>query len=155
MLVDKFKDITTILGWYFNYGDYQWANLMDMFDDTITAENDGELAEFLPAGIPNKAYFLLLWKDREKAFSDFNRVISETFTGEFLLVERSRLDDRDHNYKYEVHIKKMEKNLDRFQEYISDCDNLHILSWIETEVENELDTNVDGIKVKFKIRHDK
>jgi len=154
MLVNKFKEIAESLGWHFNYGDYSWQNLQDMFDDTGTVDNDGLLVENLPAGLPHNYYFLLLWKDREKEFNDFNEIVAEIFSGEFLLVERSNMDDPDYNFKYETHISRMENMLDDFQGHIQDCDGLQIKGWLETEVVNELDTNVDGIKVKFRIRHE-
>lgn len=140
MLVDKFKEIAEGLGWFFNYGDYHWQNLNDFEDDT-------ELIE-------QSIAFLLLWKDREKHINDFNVVVAETFEGEFIMAVRSRIDDADHNSKYEQRIKQIENKTGAFSDLITDCDSLFIQYWKETEVENALDTNVDGIKVKFRIRHD-
>lgn len=140
MLVNKFKELCEGLDWFFNYGDYDWQNLIDLKDDIGDANQ--------------KVSFLLFWKDRTKAFNSFNVLISETFSGEFVLTERSDLDDKDYNYKYETHIAKMEANLDNYTVLISDCEGWFIESWVETEVSNLLDTNVDGIKVKFRIRHD-
>lgn len=142
MLVNKLREIAEAKGCTFNYGDYDWQNLNDFIDPN----NNGD-DEIAPK------YFLLLWKDRSKAFNDFNVLISETFTGEFILAERSDFGEKDYNYKYENHISKMESELDEFTVQISDCDDLVIESWNETEVSNVLDTNVDGIKVSFKIKH--
>lgn len=140
MLVDKFKEIAEGLGWFFNYGDYHWQNLNDFEDDT-SLENQ-------------KIAFLLLWKDRDKHLNDFNVVTAETFEGEFIMAVRSKFDDKDHNDKYEQRIKKIEEKSALFSNLITDCDSLFIKYWKETEVENALDTNVDGIKVKFRIRHE-
>lgn len=154
MLVKVFKDLCWGLGWFFNYGDYAWQNLNDFADDTICADDDGKLPEPLPTGTEQGVKFLLLWKDREKVFNEFNVVTAHIFEGEFLLVVRSKMDDKDHNEKYEKRIKKMEDKVDSFQSCILDCDDFYIKMWKEVEVENELDTNVDGIKVRFKIRHE-
>lgn len=140
MLVNKFKVLSEGLNWFFNYGDYSWQNLNDFRDD-CDQENQS-------------IAFLLLWKDREKIFNDHNAITAEVFEGEFLLVVRSRMDDRDHNQKYEKRISKVEAKADTFQELISDCDNLFIKYWKETEIENVFDTNVDGLKIRFKIKHE-
>lgn len=140
IMIELFKNIATQLGYSFNYGSEDWQNLLDLQDDTAQA---------------NQAkHFLLLWKDRTKAFNGFNVLTSETFSGEFVLTERSDFGEKDYNYKYETHIAKMEAKLDNYTTLISDCEGWFIESWIETEVSNLLDTNIDGIKVKFRIRHD-
>lgn len=140
MLVNKFKTLCEGLDWFFDYGDYHWQNLNDLKDDTEAANQ--EIA------------FLLLWKDRDKTLNDYNEVTAETFEGEFLLVVRSKMDDPSHLDKYEKRISKVEDKAGTFQALISDCDNLFIKQWKESEVENVLDTNVDGLKVKFRIRHE-
>jgi hypothetical protein len=134
MIVNKLKELAEGAGYLFNYGSEDWQNLLD-FE-------------------PGTKAFLLLWKDHTKAFNGFNALISETFSGEFILCERSDFTEPDYNYKYEEHIAGLEAELDALTVGISDCDGLYIESWTEVEVSNMLDTNMDGLKVKFRIRHE-
>lgn len=135
MLVDKFKEIAKGAGWKFNYGKYHWQNLLDLLnDDTI--------------------HLLLLWQDRDVKYSDFNVATQSIYTGELLLVKRSELNDKDYNFKYEYRIKRLQQQAELISGNISSCDNLYLQCWHETEVENELDTNVDGLKIKFTIRNE-
>lgn len=141
MLVNKFKEYCESLNWVFNYGNYDWQNLIDIVN---------EVSE----GVPPDGYFLLLYKDREKKFNQYNALQSETFTGEFIYAKQSNFTEKDYNYKYNNRIGLMEIALDDFHLLISDCQGLYIESWTETEVSNILDANFDGIKVKFRIRHE-
>jgi hypothetical protein len=141
MLVNKFKEYCESLNWVFNYGNYDWQNLIDIVN---------EVSE----GVPPDGYFLLLYKDREKKFNQYNALQSETFTGEFIYAKQSDFTEKDYNFKYENRISQMETDLDNFHLLISDCIGLYIEAWSEAEVSNILDANFDGIKVKFRIRHE-
>ncbi len=145
MIVNKLKEIAELFDWTFSYGSLEWQNIEDLPDDIDLLETDELQA----------AYFMLLYTERQKIFSDFNILVSEKFSGEFILAERSNFNQETYSQKYEDHILKMKNNLDKFTDKISDCDNLFIENWKEVEVINQLDTNVDGIKVSFTIRHDK
>jgi hypothetical protein len=141
MLVNKFKEYCESLNWVFNYGNYDWQNLIDIVN---------EVSE----GVPPDGYFLLFYKDREKKFNQYNALQSETFTGEFIYAKQSDFTEKDYNFKYENRISQMETDLDNFHLLISDCIGLYIEAWSEAEVSNILDANFDGIKVKFRIRHE-
>lgn len=134
MIVNYFKDIAEAKGFVFNYGSDDWQNLQDL--------------------APGTQAFLLMWKKRVKAFNAYNALASETFSGEFILCERSDFTEKDYNYKYAEHIAGLEAELDDLTLEISDCDGLFIESWEEVEVSNHLDTNVDGLKVTFRIRNE-
>ncbi len=138
MIVERLKNIATLNSWKFNYGDYQWQNLLDLLNDT---ENPQQ-----------QVYLLLLWKDVEKKFNEFNGLISETYEGEFLLVVRSELQDEDYNYKYEERIKELEALSESVTKGITHCEGFTIDYWKQSEVVNQLDTNVDGLKIKFRIK---
>ncbi len=140
MIVEKLKNIATLNSWVFNYGDYQWQNLKDLRNDT---ENPNQ-----------QVYLLLLWKDTEKKFNEFNALVSETYEGEFLLAVRSELQDEDCNYKYEVRIKKLEALAENVTKGITHCEGFTIEYWKQSEVINQLDTNVDGLKIKFGIKRE-
>ncbi len=140
MIVKQFKNIATLNSWEFNYGDYQWQNLKDLPNDTDNQQQ--------------QVYLLLLWKDVEKKFNEFNALVSETYEGEFLLVVRSELDDKDYNYKYEERIKKLEALSDNVSKGITHCEGFAIAYWKQSEVVNQFDTNVDGLKIKFRIKRE-
>jgi len=143
MLVTKLQNICIELDLEFNYGDYNWQNLQDLRDDVNSSQE-----------LEQQKHFLLLWKDRDKGYSDFNVLLSETFTGEFLLVERSDFGEKDYNFKYSNHIAQIESLLNLLAQYFSDCEDWTIIRWKETEVHNQFDTNVDGIKVNFTLKHE-
>jgi len=139
MLVEKFKEICEAIEWQFNYGGGHWQNLQDFPDD---ADLDFE---------ERQKYFLMLWKDREFKLNEYNAISGFSFTGEFVLCVRSRITDIDYNYKYENNIKPLEQEVSRMFEHFTSCDDFTIKRWKEIEVENEYDTNLDGLKIQFTI----
>ena len=141
MIVEKLKEISEANGWHWNYGLGHWQNLGDY-------ETDSELPF-----VDRKKYFLLLWKDAVKKFDEYGTCIETSFDGEFFFGVRSSIDAADYNTKYDIHIKNLEVELEKFLDGISICDEFTIVSWKATEVENEYDTNLDGLKVKFMIDH--
>ncbi len=143
MIVERLRDIATLNSWVFNYGDYQWQNLLDLLNDNSEDEENKQ-----------QVYLLLLWKDIEKKFNEFNALVSETYEGEFLLVVRSELQDEDYNFKYEERIKKLEALSENITQGITHCDGLYFEYWKQSEVVNQLDTNVDGLKIKFRIKRE-
>lgn len=142
MLIEKLKQVSKQLGWEFNYGKGHWQNIQDLPDD-----GDLPFAQ-------RKKYFLLLWKDREKIKGGYGETTGYRFTGEFLLVVRSRMSDEDYNYKYETHIKNLESEANKFDGAINDCDDFVVARWKEIEVENMYDTNMDGLKIQFTVEHE-
>ncbi len=141
MLIEKLKEVAGLIGWEFNYGKGHWQNLQDLPDDSTKLFEE------------RNKYFLLLWKDREKTKNKYGATTGYIYTGEFLLVVRSRQDDEDYNYKYETHIKNLENESDKFESYFYGCDNYVIKRWKEIEVENMYDPNLDGLKIQFTIEY--
>lgn len=142
MIVEEFKAGCLAIGWNFKYGPEHWQNLSDF-------PEDGEL----PFAARQK-HFLLLWKDREDILNSFGETEGYVYDGEFVLSVRSKISDKDYEYKYETHIKNLEDEVDLMKTHFSLCDDWTLQQWRLTEVENQLDTNLDGLKVKFKIKID-
>jgi len=92
---------------------------------------------------------MLLWKDRDFLINSFGAVEGYIFDGEIILAVRSRLSDPDSEYKYETHIKNLELEVEKLFEDFTVCEEWTIKKWKEIEVQNEYDTNMDGLKVRF------
>jgi hypothetical protein len=140
MIVDKLKNIAETLGFGWDYGSESWQNLNDFSNDT-NEENQ-------------QVYFLLLYKDRDLKLNDFNQVEAETFSGDFILAVKSRFNQESYKEKYEDRIKQVEAKTETVLNQISDCEGLYVELWKEVEVSNAFDTNVDGLKISFRIRHE-
>jgi len=138
MLVEKIKEITEVdLGWVFNYGrDYE-QNRGDYPDD-------GDLPFDQRA-----KYVLLLWKDKDFTLNNQSGIQGYSFEGEIVFAVRSRFTDPSYSYKYETHIKNLEGLSEMLFNEFSDCDGWNITRWKESEVENQYDTNMDGLKIRF------
>ena len=139
MLVEKLKEACQDINWNFNYGRGHWQNLNDFPDD-----GDKPFAQ-------RAKYFLLLWKDRDFIINNFGAVEGYTFEAEAVLCVRSKISDEDYNYKYETHLKNLETEVEKLFEEFTSCEEVTIKRWKETEVENEYDTNLDGLKVRFTV----
>jgi len=147
MLVESLKEIVNQfkiqgLKWNFNYGKEYWQNLGDYPDDGLLPFAD------------RQKYLLLLWKDRTFAVNKHGAVTGYTFDGEMVLLVRSKISDPTYDYKYETHIKNLEAETERLFNAIPDCDGWTIKSWKEVEVENEFDTNMDGLKIRFSFEYE-
>lgn len=154
MLVERLKGIvgnfnslipaaTPLLGkWNFNYGKEYWQN-----------KGDYPLDAELPFAERQK-YLLLLWKDRGFAINKHGAVTGYRYDGEMVLLVRSEISDPTYDYKYEIHIKNLEAESEKLFNAFLDCDGWTITTWKEIEVENEFDTNMDGLKIKFKLEYE-
>ena len=139
MLAEKIKEISNTLGWKFNQGSDVWQNLVDFADDSEKPFEEKQI------------YCLLLWNDDETIFNDFSTPTRINFTGEFVLVVRSRMDDVDYNQKYDNHIKNLKKVLQNFYNQFGLCEDFNISRAKESEVVNVYDNNLDGVKVNYSI----
>lgn len=137
MIVERLKEACNEIDWVFNYGKEHWQNLGDY-------EDDGHLPFE-----ERKKYFLLLWKDRDFIVNQFGAVVGYNFEGEALFVVRSKISDPSYDYKYETHIKNLESETEKMFENITICEDWLIKKWKEIEVSNELDTTLDGLRIRF------
>lgn len=151
MLAERIKQIVSDFNqgipedeqlWHYNYGGAHWQNKLDLPKD-----------EELPFAERNK-YLLLLWQDRDKKKNEFGATDGYTFTGELLLLVRSKLSDEDYNYKYETHIKHLYAESDNVEDSINVCEEWMVTRWKEIEVENVYDTNLDGLKIQFTLTYE-
>jgi hypothetical protein len=144
MLVEKIKHIINQfenqgLNWDFNYGKEHWQNLKDFkLDAALPFQN-------------RQKHLLLLWKDRTATLNNYGTEEGSVFDGEMVLLVRSKISEKDYNYKYETHIKNLESETKRLMNQLSTCDGWILKTWKEIEVENEFDTNLDGLKIRFTI----
>lgn len=142
MLVESIKEIVNQFKWTFKYGNDYWQNRGDYPND-----------ELLPFAERQK-YLFLLWKDRGFIINKHGAINGTKYDGEMVLLVRSKISDPTYDYKYETHIKNLEAESERLYNSFSDCDGWTITAWKETEVENEYDTNMDGLKIKFTIEYE-
>jgi len=160
-IVGVFNGYTDTLGWYFTYGNKSNQNLLqsDMINDAI--------------------YFLLDPVTRSDVPSRFGGVAKTEFTGSFMLVVKSDLDNTYDNTntdemfrvsvlgdggvyeenvcnvtkktgKYELNIKPLLNKLELLKNII-ECDNYNIDNWTIIDVIDALDVNMDGLIVTYKI----
>lgn len=137
------SNLTPLKGkWNFNYGKEHWQNLGDYPLDAELPFTD------------RQKYLLLLWKDRTFNLDTNGSVKGYNFDGEMVLLVKSKISDEDYNFKYETHIKNLEALTERLFNTFSDCDGWTIKAWKEIEVENEFDTNMDGLKIRFTVEYE-
>lgn len=156
MLVDKFKEIAEALGLVFNYGSEFWQNLSDYITDSDVEPTiiPGEDGEDPTEEIKIPVYLLLLYKDTIKQKNEYGATVATTFTGEFFLVMRSEFNQETYLSKYEARIKYLEAKANLVDEAFGYCDGWVIQNWKEVEVINQLDTNLDGLRISFTLRYE-
>ena len=138
---DIFKTDTVGFGWKFSYGNTANRNLLrsDLVVDRI--------------------YFLLDPIIRVPTFSEFGGRGNITFTGSFMLVVKSTIDNVYDNQKgqdatdgkYQKNIKPLlEIELLKLEDSIN-CSDYQITGWSIVDAVNALDANMDGIIVTYGI----
>lgn len=149
MLTEKLKEIVTqynapnpdIPIWKFVDGPTEWQNLGDYPED----QNED--------WVVRKKYLLLLWKDREHLIGEYSSVTGYSFTGEMIISVRSKITDPTYSYKYETHIKNLYSESERLMNMASDCGGFEVKRWKDTEVIDQFDTNMDGLKISFTLEY--
>lgn len=130
-MIDKLKEIAENFGMSFNYGREHWQNLIDV-DDTTQC--------------------LLWWVDEQDYFNEFGAVDKTEYTSEFYIVKKSNIYDTDYNEKYETRIKELKDKAKLIQDEFRNCSGFTLKSWKMTEVENQLDANLDGVKISITLQ---
>lgn len=140
-LVSVLETYCDNLGWSFTYGNKANNNLL---------RSDKEC---------DKVYLLLDPITRDKAKSEYGGTGEVSFSGSFLLVVKSTLDNNYHNQKgQDKETGKYKKNIEplliqlELLENVIDCSQYEIESWSIVDAINALDVNMDGIVVTFKIK---
>lgn len=130
------ENICITNNWSFNYARKDFANLYNG-DEQVGDENP---IMFLDPIVITET------------FGDYNEVISTNYTGSFMLVKSSHIDEEDYNTRYQKYIKPV---IDESLKIIKDtirCDGeFSIAVWRSTEVINMLDFNGDGVVINYSI----
>lgn len=135
----KFEDISLQKDYFFDYGPSHWLNLNDFEDDT---DKDW---------VDRKKILLLHWVDDEDILNEYGAVEETEYSGEFTLSVRSRLSDGSYIFKYKEYIRKLRLIVKTVFNSFDGCSGLTVKKWRRTQVVNQYDTNLDGIKVSFTI----
>jgi len=140
-LVGILETHAATLGWSFSYGNKANQNLLRS-NLTLTDK-----------------YMLLDPITRVKSKSEFGGTGEVTFSGSFMLVVKSNLDNVYHNQKEVVATSgKYKSNIEplltqvELLENLLDCSQYEITGWSIIDVINQLDANLDGIIVTFSIK---
>jgi len=138
-IIDKLQELATEREWFWNYGRMEWQNLIDLSDDTDKPFDDKQKC------------LLGLWHDTEDVLNEYGGFEGENIKGGVILCVRSAIYDKDQNVKYEKHVKGLKALLRSLRSDINDCDYFRVKSWKMVEVYDNLDTNLDGMKVTYNI----
>lgn len=139
MIVDYTERLAEAMGMIYQYGSAEWQNLIDAEDDTD-----------LPFDNKTK-YLLFLWHDEDDILNNYGACEGYTFTGELLLLVRSKISDESQEVKYQEAVKHLKAVANDVRDNYQDCDGYQVKQWKKIEVYNELDTNMDGLKIRFTI----
>lgn len=97
----------------------------------------------------------------QEEYDEYFNVTGRTYSGSFVLVLSSNIEEGDYNTRYVKYIKPiLEDKLRALRrgiisnQYNSAVQCLHIKSWNTTEVINLFDYNMDGVLVNFTIQSD-
>lgn len=139
-LVEILQSYSTQYGWTFSYGNASNRNLLSS-DTTV-----------------GRIYLLLDPVRRSVANSEYGGLGDVTFSGNFMLVQKSDRDQQYHNQKdqlsssgkYETNILPMLQLLNTFNEDVA-CDDLQVTQWDIIDLVDVLDVNLDGLLVTYTI----
>ena len=138
-LVEILEQHSATLGWIFSYGNKANQNLIQ-----------GDLT-------PEKIYLILDPVKRKRAFSEFGGTGDTTFTGSFLLLRASTIDQMYYEGqgteagKYKENIKPLlETEVVRLEDILN-CAEYKINDWSIVDVVDVFDFNADGIVVTYNI----
>lgn len=140
-LYDEFTVHTQTLGWTFSYGNASNQNLLS------SSLNDSEI------------YLLLDTITRVRLFSEFGGEGEQTFSGSFMLLIKSNLDnvyDSQRNQdpangKYQKNIKPLlDVEIVKLEDEIN-CSQFEIKKWEIVDAIDVLDVNLDGIVVTYEL----
>jgi hypothetical protein len=126
-------------GWVFDYGRSDFHNLID---ESKKDEADAD-----------RIFLLLDPVKIKKNMNDSGVVESITYSGSFVLLLSSDVDEVSYDFRYENYIKPLRANqLESIENELTCGQEATIQEWNETEVINVLDNNFDGIIVSYVVR---
>jgi hypothetical protein len=139
MIVDQTEQIAVRMELVYQYGSAHWQNLIDADDDTSS-------------NFENKTkYLLFLWHDEDDKINEYGSCEGHNFTGELLIMVRSRISDESQETKYKAAVQYLKTVADELRDQYVDCEGFRVKQWKKIEVYDEFDTNMDGLKIRFTI----
>lgn len=146
MIAEKLETIIDVLNagadprkFYFYHGEEWYQNLKDLaLDDKLEFDL-------------RRKYMFLRYQNRKDIINGYGSTEGYLWSGEFNLVVRSKLNDPDYAFKYQTNIRKLYPLVDLIKSGFTSCSEYLVKSWEIVEIENVLDTNMDGLKVRFTI----
>lgn len=128
------KSISTTNGWTFTYAKKDFANLFDEVE------------------VSGGTYVFLDPVKTNSNFDEYNQEISKTYTGTFMVLASSDLDEIDYDTRYQKYIRPITSGATATIKNAIQCDgNKTIKNWGETEVINVFDYNMDGLLITYTI----
>ena len=131
------KAIATEKGFPFMYARKDFQNLFDEVE------------------VKNKTHIFLDAVEQEEVSNDNNITEAIIYSGRFMLVYSSDIDEQDYDTRYQNYIKPiLDGDLKTIKEMIRCGYEVTFNQWKTIEVINALDYNFDGIIVNFNIKID-
>ena len=88
----------------------------------------------------------------ETIFGEYGEVEGLNYTGSFMILLSSDIDDESYDYKYQNHIKPIsESALKTIQSSIRCESDLSITNWRTVEVINVFDYSMDGLLITYQL----
>lgn len=136
-MYDFLKDLSTAKGWVFEYGRADFSNLFD-------ANEQKEVVHLFLDPV-------VIRKNR----NDSGEIESRTFSGSFMMLYSSDIDEASYQDRYEKYIKPIvESKIEEIEENLNCEHQVKFDEWTSSEVINMFDYNLDGIIVTYKITYD-
>jgi len=128
-MYNKLKLIATDNSWVFKYARRDFANLLSQAEG-------------------NNTYLFLDPVQTSTDFDDYGNAEGQTFTGSFMLLKSSKLDE-GYEERYLTDIKPLIDSQLKLVEESFACSDYIIESWTTTEIVNLFDYNFNGVVVKY------
>lgn len=133
-MYDILKSISEAKGWSFTYARKDYQNLFD--EDPVA----------------NTPYLFLDPVNSIDVFGEFNEVVSTQYSGSFMILMSSDIDEPNYDFKYQKYIKPLIKGALKDMKKTFGCnEKITIESWGEVEVINAFDWTADGLIVTYLI----
>lgn len=132
---DILKAVADDNGWPFIYGRSDFQNLHEDIESVDLTH-----------------LFLDPLQISERIDDESGEILGKTYSGAFMLVRSSDIDEIDYEERYQKYIKQIiDTDVDVIRNWIKCGYNVSFESWQITEVINMFDYNLDGIIVQFQL----
>lgn len=136
-MYDFLKEFSELSEWNFEYGRADFNNLFEASE------------------VQNKIHIFLDPVTTEKKKNDSGVVEKITYSGSFMMLYSSNIDEQDYEYRYLSFIKPIiDVEVEKFEDYISCEKEVDFEQWKINEIINMFDYNFDGIIVTYRISID-